>query len=231
MKEGFFWKDTLSTLFRFLVVSGVLLVSTYLVFQVIRVQNPFFENRWVFQLFDVGLEANAPTFFSVVLFLVLSASAWLCGVFDRYTKKTKKDWIPWMLVSLLLFFFALDELAQVHEQLTYHVQNLFGTSGFFTFAWVIPYGIIVILLSMYLIPFFLKLPRHTRNAILLGGGLFILGAIGVEMIGARFYAIGGVYHPGFIISSSIEEIMEIAGQLIAVFGLFGEVSRRLDTKE
>lgn len=233
MEQGTpFWKKNLNNIFAVLVFSGVTMILVYLIFQGIRIQNPFFENRWIFQMFDVGHEFNLPTFFSGMLFFVLSASALICAMYDKFLQKPKKEWSPWILISAILLFLSLDELIQVHEQLTYHTQYILrGVSGFFYFAWVIPYGIMVAFLSFYLIPFFLNLPRYTQNIILLGAGVFILGALGMEMIGARFYEIGGVYHPGFIVASSVEEIMEIAGQLIAVFGLFGEISRRLDTKE
>jgi hypothetical protein len=223
-----FWQKNLRNLFIGLSVTGVLLVLTYLVFQGIRVYYPFFENRWIFQLFDVGREANAPTYFAVLLFIGIAVSAWVCGVFDKWAGKAKKEWIPWIVIAWIVAFLGFDELTQVHEQLTYHTQNLLGVSGFFHFAWVIPYGVLFFLISLYMIPFLWKLPRQTKYAILGGAVIFVSGAIGVEMIGARFYEIGGVYHPGFIIASSIEEIMEIAGQMVALWGMFGEVSRRLD---
>jgi len=226
-----FWKNNLDNLLVILVFFGVIIIFTYLVFQGIANVNPFFENKWIFQMFDVGHEANVPTFFAVLLFIILSASALVCGIYDKFVHAVKKDWFPWIIVSCVLLFLSLDELAQVHEQLTFHTQYILrDVSGLFYFAWVIPYGILVVLFAAYLIPFFLKLPRYTRNIILLGAGVFILGALGAEMISARFYEIGGAYHPGFIIASSVEETMEIMGQLIAMFGLFREVSRRLDNR-
>jgi hypothetical protein len=232
MEQGtLFWKKNLNQVFGVLVFFGVAMILIYLVFQGIRMQNLFFENTWIFRMFDIGHEVNVPTFFSVVLFFILSACALICGMYDRFLQKLKKDWTPWIFISVLLLFLSFDELAQVHEQLTYHTQNVLGgVSGLFYFAWVIPYGIILLLISFYLIPFLLKLSTTTKYTIIGGALVFVLGAIGMEMIGARFYEIGGVYHPGFIIGSSLEEFMEITGLLIAVWGLFQEVHIRLDQK-
>lgn len=196
-----------------LFLTGVCIISIYILFQIIAISNPQFSQTYIFNFFDIGAEVNLPTFFSVLLLVLLSAGTFILGKLHE-----KKDTFIWMSFSALLMFLALDEFAQIHEQFTEMFQHLLSADGFLFFAWVIPYGIALIVLSFFYIPFLLKLPKKTKMYLLLGAGIFVLGAIGFEMIGAKLYQPGtpsGMY----IVVSSIEEILEITGLLIALKGV------------
>lgn len=217
-----FFKKYIHTTYKALAIFGAAIVGIYILFRLIALQFPFFENRWIFQFFDVGLEANMPTYFSVLIFLIMGIVAWIIGGIEK--SQGNRAW-PWIGTTILLLFLGLDELGEVHEQLTWHTQQLLDVSGFLAFAWVIPYLIIVALLSIFYIPFLWKLKY--RAWFFWGAIVFITGAAGVEMIGAYFYDTQGVMSAGFIIASSIEEIMEIAGLLIALGGFIREMNHRL----
>ncbi|MCD8494786.1 MAG: hypothetical protein LRY46_01545 [Candidatus Pacebacteria bacterium] len=208
-----FWKKYIDITYRAIAYFGASIIGIYIIFQLIALRSPFFQNRWIFQFFDVGREANVPTYFSVLIFLLMGIAAFVIAGYHQ--ERGMRSW-PWVFLGLLLLFLGLDELGQVHEQLTWHTQNLLGTGGFLAFAWIIPYGIIVGAMSLYFIPFLWKL---SYGKYLFAGALvFVTGALGVEMIGAYFYDIYGIHHAGFIIASSVEELMEITGLLIALYG-------------
>jgi hypothetical protein len=216
------WRENLTQFYKYLVITGAVFVGVYLVFQIVAIGSPFFANRFVFQLFDVGHEANVPTYFSVLLFFILAILSWLIGVFE---KGAGKNILPWVFTMILFLFLGLDELASLHEQLTYHTQKLLNTSGFLAFAWTIPYLIALAILSIFYIPFIWKLKYG--KIIFLGAFIFILGAVGFEMVGSYFYDTQGVTSAGFIISSSIEEILEISGLLVAIYALKEELLLRV----
>jgi hypothetical protein len=216
------WEKHLSRFYKYLVCAGGLFVGVYIAFQLAVIKSPFFVNRFIFQFFDVGHEANLPTYFSVLLFFLLAVVSWVIGVLE---KEKGNAVAPWIFTMVLFLFLGLDELAQVHEQLTYHTRALLGTGGFLAFAWTIPYLILVGVLAIYYIPFIWKL--QNRNLIFLSAIVFISGAVGMEMIGSYFYDTVGVSHPGYIIASSIEEILEISGLLIALCAFKRELVSRL----
>ena len=207
-------QKTLHNIVRNLFISGALIVFMYVVFQIAALSNPQFGQTFIFKLFNVGAEANVPTFFSTLLFILLSTGSFVLG-------KGKNN-IAWNLTSLLFLFLALDEFTQIHEQFTGIFQQLLNADGFLFFAWVIPYGIILILLAIVYIPFLIKLSKKTKTYIFLGAGLYVLGAIGFEMIGATLYQPGtptGMY----ILVSGIEETLEIVGLLLALKGVVNEI--------
>ena len=126
-----------------------------------------------------------------------------------------------------MLFLSLDELTEIHEQLAGPTRELLGVGGFLFFAWVIPYVLTLFLLTIYFVPFILKLSRKTRLLIFFGAGFFLIGAVGFEMIGARLYEAGASTNINYIVVSSLEELFEIAGALAALKGLFNEVSLRV----
>jgi hypothetical protein len=212
-------KQTLHNILRNLFMSGILIVLVYVIFQAIALSYPEFGQTFIFKFFDVGAEGNLPTFFSVLLFLLLSAGSFTLGKLNE-----KRNKIAWSLTSFLFLFLAIDEFTQIHEQFTRMFQQLVNADGFFFFAWVIPYGIILILLAILYIPFLIKLPKKTRMYIFLGAGVYVLGAIGFEMIGASLYQVG-TPTTMYIVISGIEEALEIAGLLLAIIGIVSEVIR------
>jgi len=210
-------QKTLHNILRNLFISGTLIVLVYVVFQIIALSNPQFGQTFIFKFFDVGVEGNLPTFFSVLLFLILSASSFALGKLNENRNK-----IAWSLTSFLLLFLSIDEFAQIHEQFTEMFQQLLNADGFLFFAWVIPYGIVLILLAVLYIPFLIKLSKKTKTYIFLGAGIYVLGAIGFEMIGASLYqpvSPTGMY----ILVSGIEETFEILGLLLALTGVVNEI--------
>lgn len=221
------WHKILKNIWNILLVLGILLFLIFVLFQFITYTHLSFSGSYIFKLFDVGGEGNIPTFFGGFLFILLAISAWFCGISDKYRGLTKKEYLPWMLLSVLLFFLSIDEFTQIHEQLTDPVRELLGVGGFLYFAWIIPYVIALLLLALYFIPFILKLSKKTKLLIFIGAGIFVFGAVGFEMIGAYLYDIGANRQIGYIIVSSLEELFEVAGILVALKGLFNEVLLRV----
>lgn len=221
------WHKTLKSVWNTLLILEILLFLIFFLFQFIAYTYPSFSGSYLFKLFDFGLEVNVPTFFSAFLFILLAISTWFCGVFDKYKGLTKKEYLPWILLSILLLFLSLDEFAQIHEQLTDPIRQFLGVGGFLYFAWIIPYAIALLLLAFYFIPFILRLSRKTKLLILTGASVFVFGAIGFEMLGASLYATGASGSISYTIVSSLEEFFEITGILIALKGLFNEILLRV----
>lgn len=216
------WKDKINQFYKGLIYSAVVVVGVYIVFQIAASTSPFFSNRFIFQLFDVGHEANVPTYYSVLLYFFLAVFAFIIGLFEK-EKGNKIS--PWIFTMFLFFFLGLDELASLHEQLTYHTQKLLNTSGFLAFAWTIPYLILLAILSIFYVPFIWRLKYG--KFIFLGAGVFILGAVGFEMVGSYFYDTIVFHSTQYMLASSVEEILEISGLLIALYAFKEELFLRI----
>ena len=92
-------------------------------------------------LFDFNSERNIPTLYSSI---ALIFSSILLAVIAFESKKLDRPHISWLGLSLIFLFLSIDEMASIHESLIFPVRNFFGTSGFLYYAWVIPYGVVLV---------------------------------------------------------------------------------------
>jgi hypothetical protein len=76
----------------------------------------------------------------------------------------------------------LDEFISLHE--CANALRKLGLHGIFYYAWIIP---AVILVGFFLASFFkflMHLPQKTKWRFILSGGVFLLGAVGFELLGS-----------------------------------------------
>lgn len=188
-------------------------------------------------LFNLRLERNIPTFFSMLL-LLLSSLLLTC-----ITLLNWKQRIPhvskWAILSCGFFFMAYDEAFQVHEKLSKPFHGLLGDNtlgGFFVYSWVIPGLAIVCFLGILFLRFLLHLPAKTRIRFLIAATMYIGGAIGVEMIGGRYFVFHSNQNLTYNMISTLEESLELAGLVVFIWALlkycadnFKELSFRFES--
>ena len=173
-------------------------------------------------LFDFNREGNLPAFYSAcslllaaVLFLVIAGQARKCN--DPLRRH-------WAGLGAVFLFLAVDEAAELHGLLSLPLRRLAHTEGPLFFAWVIPYGILTLAFAVAYLRFFWALPRQPRLLLGVAGVVYVVGALGLELVGgAMVSARGGLdaaldywLHAVFY---TIEEILEMAGVLIAIYAL------------
>ena len=181
------------------------------------------------RLFHVAEEANIISWFSSLLLLF---SALLLAVIAR-EKKIHADTYRrhWTFMSIMFFYIALDEAAAIHEITIKPLRLFFGAGGFFYFSWVILAIPILLLLALLYFRFVFSLPNNTRNEFILAGSIYILGALGMEMIGGYFLKtkVGGLDVYPFCVT--IEEFLENVGIVIFIYSLTSYIKSQLETKE
>lgn len=165
------------------------------------------------RLFSLDAEQNPPALFSAGALLLTAAVCWLCG-------SDKKEAHFWKPMAIVFAYLALDEAVSIHELLIPPAKEFFNASGPFAFAWVIPYGIALIIFLAFISGPLMRLPANTRNGLVLAGALFVTGAIGFEMAEA------GVKYSNFMpwMTESLafslcvlcEEILEMLGIALAL---------------
>lgn len=174
--------------------------------------NLDFQNKKGFvKLFDFDAEKNIPTFFSVLL--ILQASA-ICIVIGFQVLKDQKYWF---VLAFFLAFMALDEYVSIHERLTNPVRNMLSTSDFFYYAWIIPYGIIVLTVGAFFLGWVFRLPKTIRVGFIKSGLIYFTGAFLVEGIGGWYISKNSdrdiIYE--FIIT--VEESFEMIGFMMFLY--------------
>lgn len=131
------------------------------------------------RLFSLDAEQNPPALFSAGALLLTAAVCWLCGA--RSDKREATFWKP---MAIVFAYLAVDEAVSIHELLIPPAKEFFHASGAFAFAWVIPYGIALVIFLASIARPLMRLPAKTRNGLVVAGMLFVTGAIGFEMVEA-----------------------------------------------
>lgn len=162
--------------------------------------------------FDLNSEANLPTWLSSSLLLVCSALT----VFIAVLRKGARFWWGWVFMPFCFALMSLDEVAQIHERFSFPLREAFGLSGVLYFGWVIPAAILILLAGLAYIRFTLNLPSGIRKGFILGWGVYLTGALILELGGASVASSMGESNLPFASLAALEETLEIAGLLILI---------------
>lgn len=174
--------------------------------------NPDFQEGFV-KLFDFNEEENLPTLFSVLL--ILQASI-ICIVVGFQVLKYKAYWF---VLAFILSFMAFDEYLALHERLIAPIRNALSLSGFFYYAWIIPYGIIVLTIGGFFLRWVLRLPKPTRVGFIKAGLIYVGGALLMEGIGGWYYSRHLEEDVIYSIFTTVEESLEMIGILIFLYSI------------
>jgi len=141
-------------------------------------------------------------------------------------KKTSANYYPhWLGLALIFLFLAMDEALEIHEQFAGPVRSALDiTSGPFYFAWVIPYGVALLIFLAAYLKFLIELPARTRLLFVSAGCIYVTGAIGFELLGGSHSALSGKENLMYVALSTSEEVFEMGGILIFVYALLSYIS-------
>mgnify|MGYP003649496191 CR=1 FL=1 len=167
-------------------------------------------------LFNFGAEKNIPTLYSS---LALLTSSLLLMAITLFHKRNGDSYYYWQALAIIFFFLCIDETAMLHEKLIEPVRESLNTSGLLYFAWVIPYGLALLVLITTYINFLRQLPNMTMILFLVSGATFILGAIGFELFGGRHFELYGNNNATYALFQTCEESLEMLGIAIFIYTL------------
>lgn len=181
--------------------------------------GPWSDNEYIKELiflFDLDTEKNVPSFYSSLALLLSSILLFLIALFY---KKSGAKYFPWVLLSLVFFYLALDEILELHEHLVHLTERFFNLTGYGTSYWIIPFGIFGIILFIILFKFLRELPKKTLKQFVISGFVFISGAVGMEILGGIHEEIYGRENATYVILYTIEEILEMLGIVLFIYAL------------
>ncbi|GAB4528282.1 MAG: hypothetical protein Tsb0014_09520 [Pleurocapsa sp.] len=173
------------------------------------------------RFFGFDEEANFPTLYST---LTLAFSSFLLAVITVIKKFLNSRYAKfWRALSLIFLFMAIDEICSLHEILIPLIKIVFETRGLLFFPWVIPAFILLIVFLIAFRKFIFNLPTKIRNIFLLAGSIYIGGALGMELIGGYLADTSGLDTTAYWIAALIEELLEMFGILIFIYGLLSYI--------
>jgi len=176
-------------------------------------------------LFDIGAEKNIPTFYSAIAIIISSALLWVIAL------KHKKSGLPyfyWVGLACIFLFLSFDEIASIHERLMEPLRVSLNTSGLLYFAWVIPYGLALIVFVLGYIPFLLRLPRKTMKLFVMSGAIYVAGAVGFELLGGKEAELHGFHSNWFYLFVIFEETLEMLGIVLFIYSLLDYICEEFE---
>lgn len=167
--------------------------------------------------FDLDRDANLPTWFSSTCLMISALlMAWIGAA-----RTPGRDRKLWLTMAFIFVYLSIDEAAELHEITIAPLRKLLGLSGVFHFAWVIPFGLALVVLTLIYFRFWWSLPLATRIGLLLAALVYVGGAMGLEMYGSLIAAAHGEEYWLYRVSIVIEETMEMVGLWLLIRTLAG----------
>jgi hypothetical protein len=161
----------------------------------------------------MALEWNPSSWFSSALLAVTAGAAFVVG--------RDGDGRRWNTVAALLLVMSIDEIATLHERMA----ALPVIPGVGSRGWAGAGLVLVALVAVRLVPWALTLDRALRRALIVGGAVFVAGAVGFEVLsGNRAEAVGedGL----FWVLATIEEDLEVLGVVLVLRALLSRLSTK-----
>ena len=163
----------------------------------------------IITLLSLKSEYNIPTVVSV---LWLAACALLLTLIAAVQRARGDRFVSrWVLLSGIFLYLALDEGARLHERLNEPLAALPFTTGVLRWGWVLVGGLVVVVLAATYLRFVLALPSPYRTGVVVAGGLYVGGALMMELVGAGVSENSGLDTPRYLMLTIVEETLELAG--------------------
>jgi len=174
-------------------------------------------------LFKFNDENNIPTLYSSIALLFSAALLFSIAINN---KKSGDSYLYWLWLAVIFIFLSIDETASIHERFKDPTRELLNAKGLFYFAWVIPYGLAVTLFLIFYIRFLIILPRITMILFVVSGFIYVLGAIGLEMVSGMYAELHGTNTSIYETIATFEELFEMLGVIVFIYALLSHIKSK-----
>ncbi len=207
-----------------LIMAMLVLIHSLIMGVNFLIGEPF--SYFVTDLFNLDKERNFPTFFSTVILLFSAVLFALIAIFQKPLDNS--SYFSWLGLSIIFLFASADEFISIHEYFN-KLKEFLNTGGIFYYSWIIPYSIFVIAFVLLYGRFFFRLQPYFRHRFLLAGIVYLLGTIGMEMIGGWYADHYSKTVWPYICAVTIEESLEMAGIIILIETLLDYLTSLTDS--
>ena len=166
-------------------------------------------------------ELNIATWYSSTLMLAASFLALVCSRGDTDLRQRPY----WLLIATAMLLMSIDETASIHESFITLLESWRGHSDYLHFSWVVLGIPATILFAAVMVPFLFRLERRTALTMILAGGLFVFGALVMEMIDGAIQVRLGSDSLAYRAGAAIEDCFELAGMTLFVLVLMKFAAR------
>jgi hypothetical protein len=178
---------------------------------------------------DVDAEISIPTWLASSVILI-DAIALAAIATHKLLLRDRLCW-HWLLLAVLFAGLSLDETAALHNALSAALSSQLKTGGFLAYAWVIPALVLCPLGLLAYLPFILDFVGRERRLLIASATLFLAGAIGLEMLGAKLAGLLGQENLLYRLSTTAEEALEAFAMLSFLAALLLYARRRIGRLE
>jgi hypothetical protein len=193
----------------------------------ISIKNYWFNEsaESLIRLFNTNGEANIPSWYSSSA--LLAASALLFLITALKARSTDTYLMHWKCMAIIFLYLSMDETAVIHEMLSKPLQAILHTDGLLYYPWVLIAGVCLLLLFFVYAKFLLHLPANIRLLFIVSGIIFVFGAIVVESFQAYKHSLGRNSEADFILTTTIEEFLEMTGIALFIYTLMQYLNEHL----
>lgn len=164
--------------------------------------------------FSLSAEANLPTWYASVL--LFSCGILLAAIARREAAARDRFHRHWAVLAAVFVYMSLDEAVEIHE----HLGGIVEAGGVLYFSWVVPAAVIVVVVGVAYLPFLAHLDPRTRRRFVVAGGLYVGGALLMELPLGWWTEQHGSDNLGYALIDFVEETMELAGASWFLVGLW-----------
>lgn len=166
------------------------------------------------RLVDVDAEFNLPTWYAslglAAASILLGAAAWV------ESRSPRRGFLAhWLFLSATFALLSVDEFVGLHEMMGTILHRHVHFTGFLRFVWVVPACVGLCLFGLGYSRFLAALPPRRRARFVAAGAVYVVGAVGMEMIGGKLFDLYPNGSVAYLLASHLEEFLELSG--IALF--------------
>ncbi len=161
------------------------------------------------RLLDLAEEGSIPTWYSSVQ--LLFAAILLGAIATRKFALRDPHRLAWAALSIGFALLSLDETASLHEESGLLLRGVVSREGIFYFRWtVIALACLPVLLVVFW-RFLNSLPLRTRLELIAAAAVFLVGAVGLELVTGLLASQGGQRSVAYALFNALENGLELLG--------------------
>lgn len=208
----------------YLLIAGFVILGLHLLFQALNLLVYHQQHGQFYELsnrFDFDDESSVPTWFSQILFLVLSVGSALAA----YLSSDKRVRRLWAIIAVVALVFSIDEIAGLHEFLLQTLHVVFykdAGPGSLSNAWLLVAPVVLLVTGIFITSMLRRFPKRTM--VLFSGSVivFLVGAIGVDAFNSLVER-ESFMSQGLLVG--VEESFEIFSLIIIVYAVTDYLER------
>jgi len=176
--------------------------------------------RFIWERLNAVREATVTAWFSSLLLFV--AALLLAAIASERFRTHERFARHWLALAFIFLYLSADEAVALHETTVPLLRKL-NLGGLLYYPWVLVGIAAVLIFGIVYLRFFLHLKPRGRSLFLLSAVLYVGGAIGLEMVGARSAEAGGEATAAYATAIYVEELLEMLGVSTFIYALLDHI--------